>query len=373
MNIDKNRLLNWLLKTTFYAQFCAGETQKEVQQNTTAAKTNLGYDGIILEFALEVLEGEGGEATADSEATERAIEIWRKGMLETVQMASPGDFIGLKWSGLGLYALRLLKEQRDPTPSMERAILEACDAAAAKKVALLPGAEEEVTNAGIDQWTLKLQQRYNKAEPGRVIMYSTYQAYLKSTPAKLARHLALAQKDGYILGVKLVRGAYLASEPRHLIWSTKEETDKYYDALAESLLKRKYSEVVQPVHGSEAFPHIEVVLATHNHESVRKAQAIRNEQASRGEERVRLAYAQLQGMADEISCELVQAGEAQDAGNTDAPRVFKCMTWGTTTECLNYLLRRAAENRDAASRTEDTRKAMGKELWRRAKTVAGLA
>lgn len=96
MNIDKNRLLNWLLKTTFYAQFCAGETQKEVQQNTTAAKTNLGYDGIILEFALEVLEGEGGEATADGEATERAIEIWRKGMLETVQMTSPGDFIGLK-------------------------------------------------------------------------------------------------------------------------------------------------------------------------------------------------------------------------------------------------------------------------------------
>ena len=95
MNIDKNRLLNWLLKTTFYAQFCAGETQKEVQRNTTAAKTNLGYDGIILELALEALEG-GGEATADSEATERAIEIWRKGILATVQMASPGDFIGLK-------------------------------------------------------------------------------------------------------------------------------------------------------------------------------------------------------------------------------------------------------------------------------------
>lgn len=337
-----------------------------------AAKTDLGYDGIILEFALEVLEGEGGEATADSEATKQAIEAWRKGMLESVRMASPGDFVGLKWSGLGPYALKLLKEQRDPTPSMERAILEACDAAAAKKVALLPGAEEEVSNAGIDQWTLKLQQRYNKAEPGRAIIYSTYQAYLKSTPAKLARHLALAQRDGYTLGVKLVRGAYLASEPRHLIWSTKGETDRYYDALAESLLKRKYSEVLRPLHGSEAFPQTDVILATHNHESVRKAQAIRNEQASRGEERVRLAYAQLQGMADEISCELVQAGKVQEAGNTDAPRVFKCMTWGTTTECLNYLLRRAAENKDAASRTEDTRRAMGHELWRRAKSVVGL-
>lgn len=375
MNVDKNRLLNRLLKSTFYAQFCAGETEEEVQRITTAAKSDLGYDGIILEFALEVLDGEGEAATADSEATELEIETWRKGMLESVKMASAGDFIGLKWSGLGKYALQLLKEERDPTPSMERAILQACDAAAAKKVALLPGAEEEVTNAGIDKWTLKLQERYNKAEPGRAVIYSTYQAYLKSTPAKLARHLSAAQRDGYTLGVKLVRGAYLSSEPRHLIWGTIEETHKHYDALAESLLKRRYSDILIPADdkGSEAFPPVSIVLATHNYDSVRKAQAIRNEQAAHGAERVQLAYAQLQGMADEISCELVQAGEAQDAAKVDIPRVYKCMTWGTTAECLNFLLRRAAENRDAASRTVDTRKAMGSELWRRVRGVVGFA
>jgi len=49
------------------------------------------------------------------------------------------------------------------------------------------------------------------------------------------------------------------------------------------------------------------------------------------------------------------------------------MTWGTTTECLNFLLRRASENKEAALRTEDTRKAMGKELWRRLRGVFGLA
>jgi hypothetical protein len=43
------------------------------------------------------------------------------------------------------------------------------------------------------------------------------------------------------------------------------------------------------------------------------------------------------------------------------------------TECLNYLLRRAAENKDAANRTSDTRKAMGREIWRRMRGIFSLA
>lgn len=42
-------------------------------------------------------------------------------------------------------------------------------------------------------------------------------------------------------------------------------------------------------------------------------------------------------------------------------KVVKCMTWDTTTECLNLLLRRASENKEAALRTEDTRRATGAE------------
>jgi hypothetical protein len=42
-------------------------------------------------------------------------------------------------------------------------------------------------------------------------------------------------------------------------------------------------------------------------------------------------------------------------------------------ECLNYLLRRAAENKDAAGRTGETRDAMRAEVWRRMKGLFGLA
>ncbi|KAK5251552.1 proline dehydrogenase [Cryomyces antarcticus] len=364
-------MIRWLLKHTFYAQFCAGESRAEVQRTMKALK-DVGYRGIILEYALEVLKSEGGNVEKD-------IETWRQGMIETVQMTAEGDFVGLKWSGLGSAALDLLQHNQPPSPSMDKAIREVCDLASSKGVKLLPAAEETRTNTGIDQWSLNLQKQYNNT-PGKVVLYNTYQCYLKATPATLARHLAAARRDGFTLGIKLVRGAYLAAEPEHLTLATKEETDSAYDSIAESLMKRQYGSVLAPLQGfgSEAFPAIDVVLACHNAVSVRKAQALRSEQSARGEPKVPLVYAQLQGMADEVSCELVQAGKAQlDADSEkldiDVPEVYKCATWGTTGQCLNYLLRRAAENKDAAGRTKESRRAMAGELWRRIRAVAGLA
>jgi hypothetical protein len=91
MSPEKNALLKWLFKNTFYAQFCAGENRKEVQQTADRLK-DMGYTGVILEFALEVLEGEMPSAAE----TENEIEVFRTGMHETIAMAGSGDFIGLK-------------------------------------------------------------------------------------------------------------------------------------------------------------------------------------------------------------------------------------------------------------------------------------
>ena len=279
---------------------------------------------------------------------------------------------------------------------MLAAIDEVCTLAVQKGVSCLPGAEEEVTNPGIEAWTLDLQARYNKPTlhqlhfsrggPNRAAMYLTYQCYLKSIPTRLAQHLAAARRGDFMLGIKLVRGAYLAYEPRHVAYENKEETDKAYDALVEALLKREYSPpggILPPVPGAEgeAFPDISVVLATHNLTSVRKAQALRTEQVKKGERGPELAYAQLQGMADEVSCELVQAGNAGAEAakedfplleRLDIPKAYKCACWGTMNECLGFLLRRATENKDAAGRTVETRKAMGKEIWRRTRATFGL-
>ncbi|KAF2095358.1 FAD-linked oxidoreductase [Rhizodiscina lignyota] len=388
-SLDRNPLLRWLLKRTFYAQFCAGENKQEVL-STVARVTNTGYSGVILEYALEVLKD--GDKGPDSPITKREIEMWRKGMIESVEMTRKGDFVGLKWSGLGQHAFALLKANKPPTTAMLSAIHEVCELAAAKGVGLLPGAEEEVTNPGIDAWTLMLQERYNTSNGNtttpKPIMYTTFQAYLRSTPANLSRHLASARANNHILGIKLVRGAYMSSEPASAIWPSKEETDRAYDELASALLKRQYGGILQPLHGSSSeFPEIDVVLATHNVASVRKATAVRQEQLERGEPRTNVVFAQLMGMADEVGCELLALGRsaraeneaaAQKAGEKekevmDVPRALKCCTWGTLSECLNFLVRRAAENRDAAGRTEESRRAMGREIWRRCRRTVGLS
>lgn len=173
--------------------------------------------------------------------------------------------------------------------------------------------------------------------------------------------------------MKLVRGAYLGSDPRHLFWSTKEDTDGVYDGIAESLMRRKYGDVLVPLHGEgdKKFPDVNLVLASHNRESIRKAMVLRKKQLERGEERIDLVYGQLMGMADEVSCELVQAGKRSQGFDgygveqVDVPKAYKYVVWGTVGECVKYLLRRAEENRDAVVRTREGRSALKTELVRR--------
>jgi hypothetical protein len=80
---------------------------------------------------------------------------------------------------------------------------------------------------------------------------------------------------------------------------------------------------------------------------------------------------QLQGMADEVSCELLAQKFASDvtAGQSKEkpvePGVFKCLAWGSLEECLHFLLRRAIENQSAMERTRHTAVALRKEAWRR--------
>lgn len=245
-------------------------------------------------------------------------------------------------------------------------------------------AEQQSLQDGIFAWTLDYMRKYNKKIPGKAVVYCTYQAYLKAASKILAEHISIARKENFTLGIKLVRGAYLHSDPRHLIHDTKADTDMTYDGIAESVIRRQYNTVLQPAAGefSQPFPSVSLVLACHNLLSVRKAHAIRCHQAADNESRIDMVYAQLQGMADEISCELVQAARlgfdakvdpgVQKAKAVDVPQAYKYLVWGTTGECMKYLLRRAQENQDAVQRTREGRNAMVWELFRRLRGGLGF-
>ncbi|KAK3094288.1 proline dehydrogenase, partial [Teratosphaeriaceae sp. CCFEE 6253] len=135
-------------------------------------------------------------------------------------MASPGDFVGLKWSGMGPAAMRLMKADAPPSKAMDEAMHALCVAARDRGISLLPAAEETWSLSGFYSWTLRMQRVYNAAaggKKGESVVYGTYQAYLRQTPETLSAHLTTARKEGWTAAVKLVRGAYLGSEKRALI------------------------------------------------------------------------------------------------------------------------------------------------------------
>jgi proline dehydrogenase len=239
---------------------------------------------------------------------------------------------------------------------------EICELAVKQSVRLLIDAEHQALQAGIDSWTLSLMRRYNQWPPGKAAVYNTYQTYLKSTPQTLAAHLAIAYRGGFTLGIKLVRGAYLASDPRHLINDTKEQTDHAFDSISESLIKRSPNEILQI---PTRFPPLALILATHNRISVRKAQALLRQTPTD------LTYAQLMGMADEISCELLQSTPKNVPGTS--PKTYKYLAWGTVGECMKYLARRAEENSTALARTKESKEELLRELRRRLARLLGAS
>ncbi|KAJ9212791.1 hypothetical protein DTO166G4_5603 [Paecilomyces variotii] len=377
LDVAKNPALNWIIKNTIYKQFNAGENKVEVQRSIQEMKS-LGYRGVLLGYAREVLAGENGGNLVDEKAAREEVDTWLQGTLQTVDMAQEGDFVALKFTGMGNQALSLLRQKLPPSEYMDEAIRSVCDSAIARGARLLVDAEEQAVQPGIEEWIMTYQKYINLKTPGRATLYGTYQAYLRSTPATIARHLEIARQEGYTLGVKLVRGAYLNTEPRHLIWAEKEETDRCYDGIVEALLARRYNDVLKPASDEHTvkLPPVNVIIATHNQDSVRKAHSIRLQQAARSEPRVELAYAQLQGMADEVSCELLQGFQSAEAGTTvattESPNVYKLLTWGSVKECMGFLFRRAVENTEAVGRTKQSQLAMAQELQRRARKALGF-
>ncbi|EQL00389.1 proline oxidase PrnD [Ophiocordyceps sinensis CO18] len=369
LNPDRNRLLRYVLKKSFYAQFCAGEDAAEVGQTISRLK-GIGFTGVILCYAREVVlsDKEAGKLDKVGEETPDAIEQeiipWTQGTLETVRLTEPGDFAAIKFTGAGRVALHRLAHRLPASPVLHNSIDSICQLAHGRGVRLLFDAEQDMLQDGIDDWTMEFARKYNTV-PDSATIYGTYQAYKKCAPVVLSRHLAEAREAGFSLGVKLVRGAYLGSDPRGCFFDTKAETDACYDGIAACVLTRQWGAALP---GQGEFPASHLMLATHNADSVRRARAICDAGGAKSD----ISFAQLQGMADEISCELVEAGQSArvaGSGRASALPAYKYLVWGTTGECMKYLLRRAHENKDAVQRTRSGRDAMWAELVRRGKNA----
>ncbi|THY14496.1 proline oxidase [Aureobasidium pullulans] len=374
LSVDKNPLIHAILRKTFYDQFCAGETRKDTVSTIKGLK-DMGFRGVIMTFAKETVfdhrtktEHGVGEALlinkekgllVESVNTQNAdIDTWRKGTLETIDLPEGTDYLAVKLTGAGPTVTAAFADQKPLPKQMTDALDEIATKCQQRDVRILVDAESQRFQWGILDTTLNLMRKFNRSD--RALIYNTYQAYLKSTASTIHKHMETASKENFTLGLKLVRGAYINSDERSLIHDTKEDTDSAYNTIALGALKQEIGK-----YGGDGlpFPKVNLFLASHNKPSVLAAHALHQSRIQVGLPTVPVGFGQLQGMSDEVSFGLLAL--KQKDGQT--PEVYKCSTWGSMSECLAYLLRRAVENRDAVSRTGDELNALRSEAWRRMK------
>ncbi|KAJ6474464.1 FAD-linked oxidoreductase [Mycena vitilis] len=260
-----------------------------------------------------------------------------------------------------------------------------CARAQARGVRIIVDAEYSWYQPAIDALTLALMRRFNTIGTGtQPLVYATFQAYLRRTPAHLVHALQDAQRHKYALGVKLVRGAYhthetaahpataaagpetgktLSISPEALppVWVEKADTDAAYDACAALLLDAIAADA------KRGRPQgVGLLFGTHNWASCRKIMSGLVERGLaemtpagtlRVSERVgeRVTFGQLYGMCADLTEYLVAQTESA------APMVIKYVPYGALSEVMPYLGRRAIENKSVLG--DGTAQAERKRAW----------
>ena len=224
-----------------------------------------------------------------------------------------------------------------------------CQAASRSgRLGILLDAEQSHRQPAIEYIAQQLAAKFNRSAEN-CLLYNTYQMYTKRSAAALQRDVDAARREGYILGVKLVRGAYIATERRKgrsggedPIFSTKAETDANYNATMTGLLE-----------------HVRVgraclLLATHNRQSVDLAVATMDK-LGLPSTHPGVSFASIMGMVNNVSNALGLAGYNSN----------KLVSFGVYDDVLPWLLRRLHENNDAFGAMQLERRLFLKEVKRR--------
>lgn len=322
-----------VIKATIFKQFCGGE---DIQECTSVihklAKENVGT---ILDYSVE---GEEFEEAFDHTQSE-IINTIKK----AVELPHAIPFCVFKVSGIARFALLEKINAQEELSKLEQYEWEKalarvnaiCEVASQYQKKIMIDAEESYIQDAIDQIALDMMAKYNKTT---AIVYNTYQLYRHDKLASLIADTTIAQTTPFILGAKLVRGAYMEKERKRAkmlnipspIQPNKEATDRDYDAAISFCV--------------ENINHVSFIAGTHNQKSC-EILAERIEFLALQPNHQHVYFSQLLGMSDNLSFNLANAGF----------NVAKYVPYGPVKSVLPYLFRRAEENTAIAGQ-------MGREL-----------
>lgn len=323
-----------IVRATIFWQFCGGESIEECKPTIERLKRD--RVGTILDYSVE------------GKSTERGLDETLAELLRTVDVARGNPTIPFTvFKASGIIRMGLL-EKPDNSEEWKRGVArfdKLCQAAAEAGVRLLVDAEETWIQDTIDQMT---EDRMAKLNTKTAILFNTVQMYRQDRLNYLQENIAKAKAGNYILGLKIVRGAYLEKERDRAIemnypsplYETKQKTDQAYD----EALKICVNE----------FPTVEICAGTHNDRSTQLlAQLMLDRKITKSDDRI--WFAQLLGMSDHLSYNLASEGF----------NAAKYMPYGPVKEMIPYLTRRARENTSISGQTSRELRLITQEIKRR--------
>lgn len=367
------RGFSFLLRPTVYAQFVAGESEREISQSMEKM-SQLGLRPMLAVPIEEDLGESSGEKRYDDnmEAMLECVRMshsntWSKDpmmQLKITALLSPELCVKLTTLNtqqpfdLNL-VVRAMEGEQIKFPGLDESEaahflcglrrLSKIAETSVNKVRVLVDAEYTYMNPALSLVTMAMMKKFNT---DGVWIWNTYQCYLKESRSLLQEALRLSKEEGFCLGVKLVRGAYMDKErkmaekegrqdPVHQSW---EDTNTSYNGSLDVMLRAI----------SQKPECYRIIVATHNEESVRIA-AKRMEELGIKRDGGSVCFGQLLGMCDHVSLTLAKEGYA----------VYKSVPYGSVDDTLPYLVRRAQENRTVLQGIRKERDLLRKEFYRR--------
>jgi len=348
-----------LIRDTIFSQFVGGETLEETA--SVARKLGEYHVQVILDYGVE--GGEEGETGFEHACNEfiRVIEyaatqanipfmsikvtgFARFGLLERLHAAmdkTEGPLMRRYVQALETLAVAEKEEWQAVSKRMQRI----CETAANRKTGVLVDAEETWIQGPVDVLTILMMEQFNK---GRVVVYNTIQLYRSDRLEFLHDSYEAAVQRDFILGAKLVRGAYMEKERKRAeamgtvspIQPDKESTDRDYNAGVQFSI--------------EHLDRVGVIVASHNeYSNLYAVQLLQQRELSLDHPHIH--FSQLYGMSDNITFNLAKASCS----------VSKYLPFGPIKDVIPYLMRRAQENSSMAGQTGRELGLIRKELKRR--------
>lgn len=331
-----------LIRSTVFDHFCGG-----VNENDCLSVVDKMYTKGVSSVLDYSVEGKEEEAQFDA-----ALEM----TLKTIEFAKERDaipFAVFKPTGFGRLSLyQKIGEGKSLTDSEQeewnRVVAryeKVCKTAYEKDVALLIDSEETWMQDAADELVASMMQKYNKE---KAIVFNTLQMYRWDRLDYLKKLHERAKAEGFYIGMKLVRGAYMEKENERAqekgykspICVSKEATDENYDATVLYMI--------------ENIDKMAIFAGTHNEQSSYKLMQLMQEKGLAKNDN-RIWFGQLYGMSDHISYNLAAHGY----------NVAKYLPFGPVRDVMPYLIRRAEENTSVAGQTSRELTLIKKEKERR--------